>query len=297
MPAAPAQNRPPQAPPQPPEPPPAGLSTPQGTSAAAAAASTAPALAVVGAGAYLGRATDETVDAAVSALRRFWTKVRLRNEEWLRKTFEGNAPSGDIAQAVDDESAREYEFQTKAQVRFKDRMAKALGNPDPKKRAQAVKTAIANERRYAVMRQEEMARRNVAAVDRAALRRASPQGAFWKLDPTKKTHTAECVAMAGKVWPWQALDRWRFWPPLGGGCGCSLYAYKVAVAQGWVRPGRVPNVEDAIRAVGRLTNLHEGDDLELSRTRYALAEAGVMTRETFDEQIKRLVERELWPES
>jgi hypothetical protein len=281
----------------PPPPPPSGFATGQGAAAASGAALAVPgALAIAGAGALGKEATDAALDAAVGALRLFWTKARLQNEAWLLRTFK-DAPVGDAQRAAADENEREYAFQQKAMVRFKAAMARALTETDPKTRNDKVKKAIAAEHRYAAMRQNEMGRRAVAAVDRAALRRESPQGGFWKLDLTKKTHTPECVAMAGKLWPWEALDRFSFWPPLGGGCGCSLYSYKTAVGSGWMKAGKVPNVEDAVRAVSRLTNLHtsEGDELELARERALLAHAGVMTAELFDDALRRLVEGELWP--
>lgn len=284
-------------PPPPPGAPPGGFATGQGASAAAGAAQAVPGtLALVTAAALSKEALDAAVGTAVDALRRFWTQVRLQNEAWLLKTMK-DAPQDEVHRAAQDENAREYAFQQKAQVRFKASMARALTETDPKTRNDKVKKAIDAERRYAVQRQREVGRRSVAAVDRAALRKASPQGAFWRIDPTLKTHTPECVALSGKFWPWEALDAHAFWPPLGGGCGCSLYGYKHAVAQGWMKAGKVPDVDDAIRAVGRLRNMHTSEDhdgLELARQRELLAQAGVMLAEAFDDSLRRLVEEELW---
>lgn len=287
----------PQTKPRAPQPPSGGYGTEAGAAAAGTAAASSPAAAAaVGVGAAgLAQAglTFESLEKALDALRRFWTRTRLQNEAWLLSTMKDHAPLGDLHQAAADENARERTFQAKAHVRFKAAMSRALAEPDQAERARRVKVALDAEKRYARQRQEEMARRAVAAVDRAALRRLSPQGAFWKLDPTKKTHTPECVAMAGKLWPWAALDAHYFWPPVHGGCGCSLHGYHAAVKAGWLKAGRVPNADDAVRAVSRIMGLH-AEEGELAEVRGKLVELGIMTVGAFDASLVRLVEEELW---
>jgi hypothetical protein len=84
-----------------------------------------------------------------------------------------------------------------------------------------VRGLTAREERYARQRDEAMAARAFAAVDRVVLREQSPTGAFWKLDPTVIEHTAGCLFMGGRFWPWQVLDRVH--PPRHAGArvGCS----------------------------------------------------------------------------
>ena len=72
-----------------------------------------------------------------------------------------------------------------------------------------------------------------AALRREIVRRDSPEGALWVLDPTVKEHTPDCVAIAAVGWwPWEALDRLH--PPVHTGCRCELYSADEAVGLGLV---------------------------------------------------------------
>lgn len=236
-----------------------------------------------------------SIDEAVGVLRRFHAKVRVKNEAIVRKTLGARTPKADLAQAMADEAHLAQVFERRSHERFKAQLGRAAGEADHGKRVRMVQTAIAAERRYAVQRQQMVAQRSVAAVDRAALRRESPTGAAWRLDKSVKNHTPECVAMAGKFWPWAALDYHAFWPPVHGGCVCSLEGYGPAVSSGLIKAGQVPDVLDAIRAIQVIRDLHtrEGDELELMRSREALVASGVLTRDQFDQSIVKLVEEAL----
>lgn len=53
-----------------------------------------------------------------------------------------------------------------------------------------------------------------------AVRSASPDGAYWMLDVTAKTHTRGCIEMSGRNWPWSVLVRVH--PLRHHGCRCAL---------------------------------------------------------------------------
>lgn len=260
--------------------------TETGTGAAAAQLATQAAPPAVAAAA-LAVTAKSTLQNAVEALGVFFQSARIRNNEWLRATMKAAAPA-DVAQAIAEETVRQQAYEEKAKIRFRAAMIDALGKGAAAERAAGVRKATAAERRYATMRQEMVAARSVAAVDRVGLRQLSPQGAFWKLGQ-RATHTPDCVALSGKVWPWEALDRFRMWPPLHGNCGCTLHSYMFAVAQGWLRPGATMDVETAIRRLVVIQQMREGEETLLPMAE-ALAEQGLVTLENFSRHLAQLVE-------
>lgn len=91
---------------------------------------------------------------------------------------------------------------------------------------QAIRKIIKRERYYSELRINALVHRVDSLVEYANLRSSDSRsdfegGAEWVLDPAKKTHTEDCLAMAGKVWSWSVL---RFVNPANRhpGCGCHL---------------------------------------------------------------------------
>jgi hypothetical protein len=89
-----------------------------------------------------------------------------------------------------------------------------------------VRAIIQRERHYSKLRIEALVKRIDGIVEYTNLRMADPRsdyqgGALWVLDDSKETHTADCLAMAGKVWSWAVL---RLVNPANRhpGCGCHL---------------------------------------------------------------------------
>jgi hypothetical protein len=79
----------------------------------------------------------------------------------------------------------------------------------------------AQERRYLEQHIEMASWRMAREEEMAQVQRASPEGGFWLLDESKKTHTEDCLAMEGRVWSWDTL---REVNPANRhpGCGCRI---------------------------------------------------------------------------
>lgn len=165
------------------------------------------AAAAAGAPAYAGAQTAQAIpakaarvaalSAITAALVTFLTRQRQQTRAWLERRLpvaaRGLAPN-DVQQVIADEEVRDQAFAEKQAERMTSDLTAALAIPDPREREQRVQMILAREQRYARMRSEAMAARAFAAVDRLVLRTESPQGAFWRLDPNVKEHTAGCVA-------------------------------------------------------------------------------------------------------
>lgn len=176
---------------------------------------------------------QESLEKVLEALRAFFVVARARQERWVLAQARGRLPQQDVLEVIAEESARQAEFERRVVERVRRDASKALLLPE-EKRADALRALLRREQVYARQRAEAMAVRALSAVDRVVLRAESPQGAFWRLG-VRQTHTPDCVAMAGRFWPWPVLD--EFHPPVHAGCGCSLHGLRDALAAGWIKPG------------------------------------------------------------
>jgi hypothetical protein len=94
---------------------------------------------------------------------------------------------------------------------------------------QAVVTAASVEEKYFDMRMEGVRQRITETVDEMRLKTDSPEGAYWLIDPSRKTHTPGCVAMANKAWSWAVLK--TISPAMMHyGCGCKIISLDLAAA-------------------------------------------------------------------
>lgn len=218
---------------------------------AAGVAATAPA-------APLLKLHQESVEKIIEALRTFFVVARARQQRWLLDRFRARLPQDDILTLVAEETARQAEFERRVIARVRRDSTVAFRLPE-KERRKKLDGLIRREQVYARQRSEAMAVRSLAALDRAVLRRESPGGAYWRLDPNLRNHTPDCVAMAGKAWPWVVLD--DFHPPTHSGCGCALHAVKVARSQGWLRGNVLPLDVARRRASAARALLHESDEM------------------------------------
>jgi hypothetical protein len=182
----------------------------------------------------------------LAALVGFLADQRTQTAEWLRGKLKGRLGKDEVEALIVEEQDREAAFAEGQALRIARDVGTALGIADPKVREQAVRIIMDREERFARWRSVAMAARSFAAVERRRLRRDSPQGAFWELDPTVQEHTPGCLFMGGRFWPWKVLDRVH--PPRHGGCPCRLRGYRDAIAAGLMRAGDVPNVRDAVKA-------------------------------------------------
>lgn len=221
----------------------------------------------------------------IAGLVAFLAQLSKRDHGWLQSELARKAPAGkvtadEITALVAEEDKRGQQFAEGVVKRVTADLTTALAIPDPDKRSQAVQGVLARERNYARMRSEAMAARAFAALERVAVKHDSPQGAFWKLDPTVAEHTAGCLIMGGKFWPWAVLDRVH--PPRHPGCPCRLKSYASAITDGDMRAGDVLNVTDAVRrSAGVVMEQAEADALvEELELRDRLVESGLVSAES-----------------
>jgi hypothetical protein len=237
----------------------------------------------------------------LSGLVAYLATQRARMRSWLGDQLRRRAPSAgvdDIAKLIAEEERRQQSFEQKQAERFARDLTVALAIPDPVAREAAVRGLTQREKRYAAQRDEAMAARAFAAVDRVVLRGQSPAGAFWKLDPNVVEHTAGCLIMGGKFWPWQVLDRVH--PPRHAGCPCRLIGYGEAIADGLLAPGNVTDVRTAVRRAAAVVMegvlilapddaealIEDAGGEELLSLRQALVEAGLVGDEgALDEEL------------
>lgn len=238
--------------------------------------------------------------AILAALVAYLTTQRARMRGWLVEQMRKRAPAvgvDDIERVLGEEEARQAEFERKQAERFARDLTTALAIPDAAQREGAVRGLTAREQRYARQRDEAMAARAFAAIDRVVIRAQSPMGAFWKLDPTVIEHTAGCLIMGGKFWPWQVLDRVH--PPRHAGCPCRLLGYGEALAEGLMSAGQVIDVQTAVRRAAAVVMegalivepadaealIEAAGGRELMELRCALLEAGLANEAALDERL------------
>jgi hypothetical protein len=260
---------------------------------AGAAASTAPLQAPAAAARGAAHA------AVLAALLSFLRANRKRSAQWLQDTLARRAAAEarrhpgvtldgirqDLAAVIAEEMRREDAFARASGERVAGALPQATAIADPRRRDAAIAAILDRERQYAVQRQNAMASRALNATDRVVLRVASPQGAFWKLDPTVIEHTRGCLIMGGKFWHWPVLDRVH--PPRHQGCPCRLVSYGDAIADGLMSVSDVRDLRTETAAASDV--VMELDDAErimaafaLDELREALISKGMTTPEQFD---------------
>lgn len=227
----------------------------------------------------VARGATVPVETLLDALEEFSRRVRLHVGRTVGRATEGKLPAQEIADLIALETEYGEEFERKARERVRTAWAKIQGLPEGE-RLPAIRALLEQERRYAGQRAEASAVRGIRTVERVAVKRESPLGAYWKLG-VAENHTRDCVAMAGKIWPWDVLDTDH--PPLGPGCVCELVSIPVAVLRGLAPAGAKP-IEDARRKremIKTLYGVHGGLSgiREAEEIRKALVGTGLATEE------------------
>lgn len=223
---------------------------------------------------------------SVATTLEFMAARRERDEAFLAEKLRPRTRErSDVETAIAEERVRADAFRAATEQRLRRDLPLMLAIPNPAEREAAVRGLLGRERRYQEQRAQAMVARAVAAVDRQVLRRESPSGAFWKLDPSVKEHTAGCLVMGGRFWPWPVLDRVH--PPRHGGCPCRLVGYAAAVAAKLMKPGDVLDLAAAMRvAAGVVMEAEEAEALAAELDRDALREllvaAGMVDAVEFD---------------
>lgn len=245
-----------QEPPPPPAPvPPAAALGPVagflGGAASAGAADAAAAGAVSVAGASAAQAVAMSAAVIMSAFERFLDQrayvVEADVGEVLDLEYGDAVPEVTLLEAAGEEIDFDRSFRGKVRERLDRDLPKVLAIDDLAVREAELQKVLDRERRYAEAREEAIAVRALGNIEARLVREASPEGAYWQLSPYVENHTRDCLAMAGKVWPWTVLEAYR--PPLHVGCGCRLVP--VALAQDRDLPGsaRMAHPEMAFHAM------------------------------------------------
>lgn len=186
-----------------------------------------------------GGLIEGTIKALLATLRRIAALRLARQRQALQK--EGYEPDRiDAALAL--ERKLEREFQRRSAERVRAGLTVAAQAPDASARAAGAESTIRREQNYSRQRAIASGQRVFASIAQQSLEEQSPLGAFWKLGIAAE-HTPDCVAMAGKFWPWEVLR--RIHPLLHVGCKCRLYSYGEAIAAGWMTPADVMDLEAA----------------------------------------------------
>jgi hypothetical protein len=239
---------------------------------AGAAAAQAPAAAGLAAG-----GASVAAAAIMAGFVTWLAQLREQHRRWLAgRLGQHGGQADDVAEVLRTEMLLEQEFARRSADRLAGALPQALRISDPEERERKIRQLLADEERYARQRAEAMVARAIAAVSRAAVRRESPAGAFWRLGHAQQ-HTEGCKFMADRFWPWAVLDRVH--PPRHYGCTSSLHSYTEAIVKGWMRPSDVPDTRAAVRAAsGVVMEAEEADALlaELD-VRDRLLEQGVDT--------------------
>lgn len=228
------------------------------------------------------------IAAILAVLARLKRRRRVAIREWLLRA---GATVDDVDLALAEEERREVVYRKLAEERVKRGIRLAARTADPSARAAAIEQVMRRERIIAEQRASASAERVLASAELAELRRISPQGAYWILGE-RRTHTADCLAMANHFWPWEVLDIVH--PLLHPGCGCELKSLGWAISHGLMSGADIPTVADALsraasvikhvedekaeaeRRYGHLVEAIEIEALHEVETREVLVDAGLM---------------------
>lgn len=169
----------------------------------------------------------------LSAFDRFYAGRRAEQGVYVEQVLEHEAPELDAGQRqslADEEMARERLFAAKSRTRIAAALPDILEIADPASRRAALEALLARERRIIKQREDAMRLRTTGTVEQRRVEQESPEGGFWKLSEHAQTHTPDCLAMAGKVWPHSILRIYH--PPLHGACPCSIITPAQATKEG-----------------------------------------------------------------
>ena len=124
---------------------------------------------------------------------------------------------------------REYQFEDLSYRRAIDRMSgdlRAARITHSRNMSQRIEEIVQREKNYNKLRLRATVRRTARIAEHFEMRSEDVRddwegGALWLMDPTKKEHTLDCLAMEGETWAWGVL-RWVNPANRHAGCGCKL---------------------------------------------------------------------------
>jgi len=210
-------------------------------------------------------AQKDVVANTVTAILSLLAAIHLRRRRIIRSRASQAFPASDIEAEMEEEERREIVFRKRVEQRLRTGMKLAQAATDPSARAAAIQALMLRERRFAEMRSAAAGERVLAAAELQDLRTRSPQGAFWTLG-LRRIHTPDCIAMAGKFWPWPVLNEVH--PLLHTGCGCRLYSFGQAIAQAMMTADGVPSTQDALRMAAPVIQ-HVREERDEAERRFA----------------------------
>lgn len=251
--------RPRQVPPAPSRPAPVVVPAASGLLAGTPSAAAGGAALVAGKGAQAAIA-----GTTVSAILAMLLLIARRRRKIITQTLTAEYPGADLSAALAEEDRRELVFRKLAEQRVRAGIKLAMAAKDPSARAAALQANLNREQRYAEMRTAASGDRVLAAAELQQLRTLSPQGAYWSLG-NRKEHTPDCIAMAGKFWPWVVLDEVH--PLLHVGCGCFLRSYGESISQGLMSGGDVPSDAKALNLAATVIQ-HVREEAAEARRKY-----------------------------
>lgn len=186
--------------------------------------------------------------AVLAALLAFLRRKAALDERQLEAVLISQARAAGQPQVPTDdlialEADRARQFAEAQEARLRTALATIVRLPDATQRADRMQAVMVQLERFERQRSEAMFGRAVGALNKSVLKLSSPQGAFWRLSPFVKEHTAGCLVMGERFWPWEILDGLH--PPRHAGCPCHLESLMAALAAGWMRAGEIPTLADA----------------------------------------------------
>jgi hypothetical protein len=164
-------------------------------------------------------------DAAYAAIEASHREFKLSALRDLYPQLTGVA----LSRALMREVYRDGAYLSNARRRMHEGTARARSLA-PSKRAAAIDGLIRTERRYLEQHMVAAQRRMSAEQDMAVLKESGEPGAYWVLGQRAR-HTADCLRLANRWWPWDVLTLVN--PATRHeGCGCSLISVSEAERQG-----------------------------------------------------------------
>lgn len=172
-------------------------------------------------------ATD--YDRAVARIRKAQRTFQVGALRQMHPDLQGD----ELARAVAREASRDAAYARNMQRRLREGFRRINADPTltPQERREKGRKLVEMERGYLERHIEEAGWRMMREAEMSRLKRLREDGAYWLLDPNRRTHTTDCLAMEGRIWPWSVLERIN---PANRhpGCGCKLISIREARRRG-----------------------------------------------------------------
>ena len=191
---------------------------------------------------------------ATHAIRRIERAKRRFNVRALGKLYP-DLPGPSLAEALLREQRLDRIYEQRMATRLRQGFRRLGLDPtlSAQERQQKEAKLLEQEQRFLRMHIAAAQNRMLREAEMQRLQRSGEQGAYWLIDWSKRTHTADCLAMEGRYWSWDVLGKIN---PANrhAGCGCRLISIQEARNRGLaVRRGY------RSRAMRAATELRESD--------------------------------------